>query len=103
MNENFTNDILATVIYEPNNKSQQALIIQDYKSGKRKEFHINDSLILEKDNGKLSLSKLLNENNFFTIYKGVVQKENVSFILNAEEIRNLARHGINVVEKEGSI
>lgn len=83
---------LATVIYEPDNANEQALLIKDLDTNKQSEHTIDKYGYVEIDGRSHSLTnRILKDRNAAEFQLALDKKENISFILTKEEISQLEK------------
>ena len=86
-------DTLGTVMYEPNNKSQQSLLVENLKTGKNHEYAINN-MNIQADGKQIPLSKMLDSKNLTEMNQSIKSNEPTSFMLNKNEMQKVDQQGL---------
>lgn len=91
MSESNNDNLLGSVIYEPNNPKQQALLVQDLSTSVQKEYPMDQYANINIDGKRHSLSNILTGNRGNELRSGIKDNENISFILSKSELGNFQK------------
>ncbi|WP_080871771.1 hypothetical protein [Oceanobacillus timonensis] len=86
-------DTLGTIMYEPNNKAQQSLLVENLKTGKNHEYAINNMNIQSKGR-QIPLSQMLDSKNLTEMNHSIKNNEPTSFMLNKNEMQKVEQQGL---------
>jgi hypothetical protein len=83
---NTTDNLLGTVIFEPNNPKGQLLIIKDLESDIEKEYPLEHGFVVLHDGKRIPVNTLLSESNAQEIHGARIKKQYTSFMLSRSEL-----------------
>ena len=83
---NTTDNLLGTVIFEPNNPNGQSLIIKDLASDVVKEYPLEYGFMVLHDGKQIPVNALLSKSNAQELHEALMKKQYTSFMLSRSEL-----------------